>query len=531
MSAISKLNRLQANALYHSVLIDNDTKAMRQLILDDLFYLLVVGCKRRDMQNDWVYERVREVEAAPDGYLDLWAREHFKSSIITFGLSVQNILSDPNITIGIFSHTRPIAKAFLGQIKREFETNTFLKGLFPDVLYTNPQRESPKWSLDDGIIVKRNSNPKESTVEAWGLVDGQPTSKHYGLMVYDDVVTKESVSTPEMIAKVTESFGLSMNLAGKDSRKRYVGTRYHQNDTYKTVLDRGTATPRIYPATDDGTVTGSPVLLSQKNLDDKFRDMGSYIFSAQMLLNPMADKAMGFKKEWLEFFSILRKSEKWNFYVLVDPASKKKLSSDYTVIVVIGLAPDGNYYLVDGIRDRMNLTERTNKVFEFVKAWKPLKVGYEEYAMQCDIEHIKYVQEQEGYRFMIIALGGSMAKNDRIRRLVPLFENRRFYLPYKMLFVSVDGKAVDFIYEFINNEYDSFPVCLHDDMLDCISRILDSDLSAKAPLNSEPVPLSIASAPVKEYHPFDRADPTPALTNNIIQPTSLTTWRDAMRVK
>ena len=78
--------------------------------------------------------------------------------------------------MGIFSHTRPIAKGFLRQIKRELEGNNVLKALFQDILHADPQHQSPKWSEDDGIIVKRKTNPKEATVEAWGLVDGQPTS-------------------------------------------------------------------------------------------------------------------------------------------------------------------------------------------------------------------------------------------------------------------------------------------------------------------------------------------------------------------
>jgi len=53
------------------------------------------------------------VQAAPNGYLDLWGREHGKSSLITFGLTIQDILNDPEITVGIFSYSRPIAKAFL----------------------------------------------------------------------------------------------------------------------------------------------------------------------------------------------------------------------------------------------------------------------------------------------------------------------------------------------------------------------------------------------------------------------------------
>lgn len=475
------LTRAQCCELYRQVLNDKDTKAMHDLCLQDLFFLIFIACKRRDINRDWLYTRVREVEKDPDGYLDLWAREHYKSTIITFGKTIQDILNDPEITCGIFSHTRPIAKSFLTQIKREFELNVYLQDLFPDILYRKPQKESPRWSLDNGIIVKRKDNPKESTVEAWGLVDGQPTSKHFKLLVYDDVVTKESVTTPEMIMKVTDSWALSLNLGASYGKKRFIGTRYHANDTYKTIMDRGSAVPRIYPATSDGTFRGKPVLLTQAEFDQKVGDQGSYVASCQLLQNPLADNAMGFKKEWLMSYDFLNNHKMWNFYIVADPASKKKATNDYTVMAVIGLAPDKNYYLVDAIRDRLNLTERTNELFRLHRKWLPKGIGYEEYGLSCDIEHIQYVQEQEGYRFAITPLGGPTGKHDRIRRLVPIFENHRFWMPHQLLFIATDGKAHDFIKEFIDNEYTTFPVCSHDDMLDCIARITDADLKTVFP--------------------------------------------------
>src|SRR6185312_10213904 len=96
-----------------------------------------------------------EVQKEPDGMLDLWAREHYKSTIITFALTIQSILADPEITVGIFSHTRPIAKGFLQQIKREFEDNEILKDRFADILWANPAKDAPKWSEDGGLIVRR----------------------------------------------------------------------------------------------------------------------------------------------------------------------------------------------------------------------------------------------------------------------------------------------------------------------------------------------------------------------------------------
>src|SRR5215813_3844538 len=116
----------------------------RQLAQRDLFFLMCYVLGRPDVNRDWVFERCREVQAAPDGHLDLWAREHYKSSIITFGKTIQDILCDPELTVGIFSYSRPIAKAFLRQIRTEFETNEVLRGLFPDVIWENPHRDASK---------------------------------------------------------------------------------------------------------------------------------------------------------------------------------------------------------------------------------------------------------------------------------------------------------------------------------------------------------------------------------------------------
>ncbi len=477
----SGLSREQSNSLYLEVLQDQDVKAIKQLCLEDLFFLLTIACKRKDINNNWLYDRCREVEKSPDGHLDLWAREHYKSTIITFAKSIQDILKDPdNTLIGIFSHTRPIAKGFLDQIKRELEINDFLKKIFPEVLFQQPHKEATKWSLDSGIIVKRKTNPKESTVEAWGIVDGQPTSKHFTILVYDDVVTRESVTSPDQIKKVTAAWELSLNLGANGGRARYIGTRYHINDTYRTMIDRGSVLPRIYPATHNGKVDGVPVLLSKENLMHKRRDMGPYTFGTQMLQDPVADKAMCFKEEWLRYFDI-GDTSKWNKYILVDPANKKKKTSDYTVMEVIGLAPDNNYYLLDGIRDRLNLTQRTDKLFELHRRHRPKGVGYEQYGMQSDIEHMRYVMEQENYRFNIIELGGNLAKEDRISKLIPVFEQNRFYMPRKLVFVDYEARAVDYVHAFINDEYLSFPVSSHDDMLDCRARILDPELNAKFP--------------------------------------------------
>jgi predicted phage terminase large subunit-like protein len=458
------LDRAIAEGIEHEV--------ERELVKNDLFYLLTVVLGRRDVNRDWLFARCREVETASDGYLDLWAREHYKSTILTFGLTIRDILRDPEITVGIFSFNRPTAKAFLRQIKREFEDNERLRSLFPDVLWEHPHREAPKWSEDDGIIVRRQGNPKESTVEAWGLVDGQPTSKHFRLRVYDDVVTADSVTTPEMIEKVTRAWEVSLNLGTEGGVARYIGTRWHYNDTYRQILERGAATERRHPVTIDGTVEGEPVLWSRELVAQKRRDMGMHTFGAQMLLDPAADRTQGFKEEWIRFYpgGDLAGANK---YLLVDPASERKKKSDYTAMAVIALGSDENYYLVDAVRDRLSLKERADAVFALHRRWKPKGVGYEHYGMQADVEYLRERMAQENYRFDIQEVGGQVAKPDRIRRLIPIFEAGRFYLPETLWKVDYEGRHVDLVQAFLNDEYRPFPVGLHDDLFDAMSRIWD----------------------------------------------------------
>lgn len=465
--------------------------AVRALCQIDLFYLLVRACKRTDMLHPWIYARVREVEANPYGYLDLWSREHYKSSIITFGLTIRDILNNPNVTTGIFSHTRPIAKAFLRQIMRELESNQILHAAFPDILWGKDVRQAPKWSEDDGIIVKRSSNPNEATVEAWGLVDGQPVSKHFWRLHYDDIVVQASVTTPEMLEKTLVALEQSYNLGTMDGVRSFAGTRYHFNDCYRTITDRGTVKVRTYPGTNDGTEFGNPVLVTPKRLAELRRDMGPHTFAAQILLNPKADALLGFKREWLMQYKAIGQTKwlKMSRYLLVDPASSKKKGSDYTSMGVIGLGTDGNYYLLDGVRDRLNLTERTARLMQLHRDWQiQLPVRYEKYGMQADIEHIKSQQEIQNYRFPIIEVGGQTKKEDRIGRLIPIFEQRKFYLP-QHLFVTDYQKVVrDLVRDFIEEEFVAFPVGIHDDFLDMISRIAEPELRLVWPREEVYVP-------------------------------------------
>lgn len=308
------------------------------MCLIDLYFLLRFGLNRPFVEHDWWFDRCREVQFAPDGYLDLWAREHGKSTVITIALTIQDILRDPEVTVGIFSHTTPIAKSFLRVIKREFESNELLKGCFPDVLYADPAKDSPKWSEDSGIVVIRKGNPPEATIEAHGLVDGQPTGRHFQIRVYDDVVTAQAVSTPDQMRKVIDALDMSNNLGKRGGVRRMIGTRYKLGDAYEEYIKRGLIKPRVYPATDNGRVDGMPVLFTEEEWESKLQDMSPAIIASQMLQNPLAEDSVIFQPDWFQLWPADKELPVFEaVFQSFDGAFSEKTSADDSCLLTLGL--------------------------------------------------------------------------------------------------------------------------------------------------------------------------------------------------
>lgn len=224
--------------------------------------------------------------------------------------------------------------------------------------------------------------------------------------------------------------------------------------------------------------------MSQAELDRRRAAQGDFTFAAQMLLDPLADRAMGFRREWLQHWP----ASSWagmNVYILVDPASgKKKQSGDYTSMWVVALGRDGNFYALDHVRDRLNLAQRGNLLFDLVQTYRPRNVGYEEYGLQADIEYVKIEQERRQYRFQVTALGGRLAKPDRIQRLIPVFSGQRIYLPASLTRYDTEGRAYDPIRMFVEEEFVQWPFSAHDDSLDALSRILDPEMGLIEPVNA-----------------------------------------------
>lgn len=520
----------------------------RTLILNDIYYLGLFILNIDKMYSEtvgdtivfhpWIFNRCREVQEDPDFHIDIWAREHFKSTIITLLKTVQDILRDPEIAICIFSYNQKIASKFVSQIKNALE-NKRLRQLFPDIIpedtgsgkYTyiddEGSRRSQKFSWSSvALTVKRKTGRKEPTVSGYGLVTGQPTGMHFDMLIYDDVVTPDSVRTSEQNRYTTEQFTMSLNTgSGENVRVRIIGTRYSLYDTYFHIMNPKYASEgvmggskyslRCYPCR---TMSGDPVLYTSEYLEAKRSVMVSFVYDSQMMCDPQFSSDIGFNEDWIaercNADEIYGDRDSYNFYIIVDPANTKNNKSDFTAMAVVAVNGDGRYYIPDIVRDKMSLSERISSLMSLVNRWttshgRP-EVFYEQSGLSSDMEVIRGMMEAKRYWFTIHSMGtkprvtldpraGSGAgslKVNRILALEPLFRGYRIVLADSCVKVNWNGREEDMMASFVMDEYMKFPISNdHDDMLDALSRIADAETG---PLIIAPAKKSIQRITMKQ---------------------------------
>ncbi len=209
------------------------------------------------------------------------------------------------------------------------------------------------------------------------------------------------------------------------------------------------------------------------------RMIGPREWSALYMQEPVPGGGGEFRRDWMKHYESPpdETGGGTNKYILVDPAGENRPGNDYTAIWVLGLQADGNYYWLDGVRDRLNLTQRVATVMRLHRKWKPIETRYERYGMMGDIQALVAEQNRVNYRFQVTEVAGNkLKKEDRIRRLIPMFEAGKFYAPRTLYYTASDGVPRDLVQTFIEEEYAPFPAALHDDMLDALSRIAEPDL-------------------------------------------------------
>lgn len=364
---------------------EDELSWFRDLFVNDLWFLVYFGLGVKCANNPFWVESCHDVETGPvTNTLDVWGREHGKSTIITIAETIQDILKShmegstiEEERIAIFSYTRSAAFTFFRSIKSALESSEILRACFPDVLYDDPQNEAKKWGEETGIIVRRKSFAKEATLEAWGLLEGMPTARHFTKMKFDDIMTFDFAQSPETIQKVKDAFDMAHNLSTEGGRHRVVGTPYHHEDVIAYI--EGKKLPngeplyhvRKKPTLEGGEFNGRPVYLSEERVDF-LKAQSLQMFYSQHLLDPTPRGVQKLEGNMLRDVSPEEIPSGLYRFMLVDQAGERKgreyKRSDRWGIVVVGVEPylddvgASTIYILDLMLEVMDLVAGVDEV-------------------------------------------------------------------------------------------------------------------------------------------------------------------------
>jgi len=437
----------------------------------------------------WLFDRCRELQAEPDGKLDLWPRFHFKTSLITQSLTLWDFLPNPDLKVGIGTYkVDTTGEAMVTQMKLECERNEKMKWHFPYLFYWDPEKESPEWTMAK-FRFKQSGNPKEPSVMIFSVIGALPTSFHFDVIVLDDMVTERSIDSADAIEKTTEGWRRTAGIGGDATRRRNVGTHWAHNDTYRYMLDAGAAELRYHDVFLQDTEI--PVLRSKEwvfgdgtpqNIGQRLI-MGPKNFAAQIRNRPSLGTVHAFEPSWLRYYERppAELMQKVRRYLLIDTSASRS-GDDYNVLMVIGLMrgiPQPNIYLLDMEQDQMNLATLTDKIFELVEKWRPQWSIIEQVGAVRDIEHMRMAMQDRGFSFRLQPYDPRVVKENRIERLQIPFEQGRIYLP-RNLWKMRDGRKTDLVAAFLHEQFNVWTPsggADRDDVLDTLSMAVAPELS------------------------------------------------------
>ena len=421
----------------------------------------MVVCKyicKRDLKP--LHMKIIKQNSEHRSTLHLAPRGHGKSTVGDVDYCITKILREPNIRIMIGSKTQTQAEAFLKEIRTHFEMNEDLIRVFGDL-------KSDNWSGKEFTVNTRKRIVKEATVTALGS-SGAVVSKHFDVIIGDDLVGFENARTETQRSKLKEWFYSSLYpTLEPDGEIHILGTRYHPLDLYDDLLKSGNyhvirqmaidtyddsnQVHRKYKKSgfvDEDLKTGDefPLWADKFDLETLIKirsESGLIIFGMQYQNDTELAKGNIFKPQYFKYYDEYevdyqrdrayvtvsteegKDKREVSIYMGVDLAISQKQSADYFVLFVIGVDKDNNIYNIEYVKDRLSFDAQLNTILRYGEVKYPMvkRIGVESVAYQEAMLN----ELRRNSQLPIQSIKTNRDKVTRATRRSALFENGKVF--------------------------------------------------------------------------------------------------------
>lgn len=357
----------------------------------------VLGSIHKEVIDWWQRTDARSHQLA------LLPRGHQKSALIAYRAAWE-ITKHPAVTILYISATSNLAEKQLKSIQ-DILTSPIYRRYWPDMVDLQEGKRE-KWTTSEISVdhpMRKAEGIREPTVFTGGLTTSL-TGLHCDIAILDDVVVQENAYTNEGRTRVAGQYSLLSSIENPGASEWVVGTRYHPGDLYgamremsKDVYDAEgniISTEPVYEVFERvveniGDGTGEFLWPRQRRKDGKWfgfnmsilaQKRAKYLdkrqFYAQYYNDPNDPEGSGIDDKYFQYYDkkhLYQEGGRWFFgpnmvplaiYASIDFAFSRTKTADWTAIVVIGVDPDNNIYVLD--IDRFK-TDRISDYFKSVR--------------------------------------------------------------------------------------------------------------------------------------------------------------------
>lgn len=375
-------------------------------------------------------------DEAKDNQLVLLPRDHQKSSMMAYRVAWW-VTKHPDTSILYVSATSDLAELQLRSIK-DILTSNIYRFYWPEMVNEN-ENARERWTASEVCVdhpKRKAEGVRDSTIFAAGLTSNL-TGKHCNVAVLDDLVVPNNAYTELGRNQVKAMYSQLASIETTGAKEWVVGTRYHPGDLYKDLMEM---TESYYNEEEDEDVevpvyetfervvevNGEFLWPKQRRTDGKTfgfderelaRKKAKYLdvtqFYSQYYNNPNAVETQQIDRGKFQYYNrenVQNISGTWyvgnqalSVYAAMDFAYSISNTSDFTVIMVVGVDENNNYYVLDIERFKTNkISHMYDRVEAIYRKWKFKKLRAEAVgAQKLVVQQFKEYMRQQQIIFTI----------------------------------------------------------------------------------------------------------------------------------
>lgn len=364
--------------------------------------------------------------------------------------------------INVDSFDKENAERILFDIAYELSNNKRLQGDF-GVLFSRKraqddikQTKISNFITENGIRVEAHST--QESVRGRIHLNQRPD-----FLLLDDFETNKTKDSVAYTKQIKEHISEALAGMAPDGTILYLGNYITEYGNIQFLIDRAKSDPKIcvlnVPVMKDNIPTW-PSKYSRTyeegkvSIEDKIIQLGPFVFSYEMMNQPVDESLTEFKKEWFQKIDEDNiKHLDFTTFITIDPAASKADRADYTGVTINRVSKENKWY-ISTQQLKMNSAELIDHMFYLVETYKPELIGIEETVFSLAVQPFLESEMAKRNRYFVVTplKHGGVNKEQRIRGLIPRMAN-------KGIFFVGDNDA-------LFNEMRVFPRGQNDDVLD-----------------------------------------------------------------